>query len=251
MDWWWCIVAGPPEWSSKILDHHRCKRRDLICSACTTLGCSQQPHRAQNFHTYNCASCNTRWGHLKYDKKNHSDLERAERENTLQCLECQKKLKCAACSTLYLRSFWSKSERENALSLGTPLVCRMCRDRGCTAHDIKLYPCQNCRIDAGSTKFDKQLLENYKHHGKTKLICISCKAKAKARERTLKDQLRQSARICKCFCLIHQDKCPLTPACHGDRRWPGSDGFISLEDRIFLDELQPMPQWWARAWGRK
>ena len=160
-------------------------------------------------------------------------------------------MKCAACNTLYLQSYWSKSERDHHLSKGTRLVCRTCRAKGCTAHDTKLYTCQNCEIQAGSSKFDKVCLQNFNHQSRSKLICISCSAKAKARERTLKDRLRQSKRICKCFGKIHQEKCPLTPVYYGDRRWPGSDGYISLEDRLFLDGLNPMLSWWSRAWGRQ
>jgi len=207
--------------------------------------------REKNFNTYKCARCDTLWGHLKFAKQSHCDLERKEREKTLYCLECENKIKCAACNTWYSESSWSMNERKQHRCIDATLVCRICRDKGCTARDTKLYTCQNCECQVGSKKFDKNLLYNFKHRLRPTLICISCLAKAKKRERTLKDRLRQSKRICKCFCMIHKDKCPLSPVYYGERRWPGSDGFISEADRIFLDELKPLPEWWARARGRK
>ena len=96
------------EWSPKQVKDHRLLRRDLICSACIARGCSQQHHRVQNYNTYNCALCNTLWGHLKFDKQDHCDLERAEREKTLHCLECKKNKKCDACGTLYWETYCSK-----------------------------------------------------------------------------------------------------------------------------------------------
>ena len=70
---------------------------------------------------------------------------------------------------------------------------------------------------------------------------------------TLKQNLEKSTRKCNlkiCGCPIHRSKCPLSPVCFNEKRWPGSDGFISSEDRHFLDSLRPAPQWWNRAWGR-
>ena len=51
-------------------------------------------------------------------------------------------------------------------------------------------------------------------------------------------------------CPFHKARCPLTLCIFGERRWPGSDGFITVDDKNFLDSLTPKPVWWLRAWGR-
>ena len=98
--------------------------------------------------------------------------------------------------------------------------------------------------------FDKHHLENYKYHRRKKLQCKQCVAGEEERARQLRRQLQQSKRKCNCHSRIHQAKCPLTPVIFGEKRWPGSDGAITADDRKFLDGLQPSPTWWSKAWGR-
>ena len=57
-------------------------------------------------------------------------------------------------------------------------------------------------------------------------------------------------RLCKCHGPIHRQSCPLSPVLYNERRWPGSDGWISADDRQFLDSLRPQPKGWTDAWGR-
>ena len=97
---------------------------------------------------------------------------------------------------------------------------------------------------------DAKSLQNFKSHGRPTLTCSNCVTAQKTRVKSLQSKLRRSKRRCKCFCLFHKALCPLTPCIYGERRWPGSDGFISLDDKIFLDSLNPKPLWWLKAWGR-
>ena len=98
--------------------------------------------------------------------------------------------------------------------------------------------------------FDNDQLKHYKYHGRQKLQCKQCVASEEERMRQLRKQLQQSKRKCNCHSRIHQAKCPLTPVIFGEKRWPGSDGAITADDRKFLDGLQPSPTWWSKAWGR-
>ena len=129
-------------------------------------------------------------------------------------------------------------------------MCKACRAQGFHPKDLETYTCQTCACRFGAHRFNRDLLHNHKHHGRQKLQCKQCVAATEERARHLRKALQKSKRKCKCHCSIHQEKCPLTPVIFGEKRWPGSDGAISADDRKFLDELNPPPDWWRRAWGR-
>ena len=130
-------------------------------------------------------------------------------------------------------------------------MCKACRAQGFHPDDLETYTCQTCACKFGAHKFNRDLLKNYKYHERPKkLQCMQCVANAEERVRQLQKQLQKSKRKCNCHSRIHQEKCPLTPVIFGEKRWPGSDGAISADDRKFLDELRPTPAWWSKAWGR-
>ena len=167
------------------------------------------------------------------------------------CLDCQTKLRCGKCKTAYELKYRSKSERDHhASSQGTTLVCKACRALGFHPCDLETYTCQTCACSYGARRFHQIELQNHKNQNRKKLQCMQCVAGAEERVRQLRKQMQQSKRRCKCHCLIHQEKCPLTPVIFGEKRWPGSDGAISADDRKFLDKLNPIPEWWSKAWGR-
>ena len=52
--------------------------------------------------------------------------------------------------------------------------------------------------------------------------------------RNLHAKFRRSRCFCKCGSNIHRMYCPLAPVIYCERRWPGCDGYISLEEyRVF------------------
>ena len=148
--------------------------------------------------------------------------------------------------------YWSKSERDNhASSQRTSLVCKTCRAEGFHPEDLETYTCQQCAGRFGAHRFGKDSLKDWKYHLRQKLICQVCVAQSEERVRMLRQRLQKSKRKCTCQCPIHREKCPLTPVLFGEKRWPGSDGAVSAEDRQFLDSLHPAPDFWAKAWGRR
>ena len=167
--------------------------------------------------------------------------------------DCRLKGKCAACGEKYGSSYWGKHAVKNYHHQGTVLVCRECTDKGCTARDLSLYTCRICLRKLGKKKYDTYMIHHYnsRKSGEGEIECIECTDGRKAKIRQLQRQLQSSKRVCKCYCPIHTRTCPLTPCYHNERRWPGSDKkfpgreerFISAEDRIFLDSLQPPPNW--------
>ena len=172
------------------------------------------------------------------------------RTRRVVCLDCYAMLRCHKCRTAYEVNYWTRHERDNNGRRGTALVCKACRTLGYHPADLETYSCLTCQRDLGAQKFNRQLLKNYKHHKRSKLECTSCASVTAERVRRLRRLLQQSTRKCRCFCRIHQSKCPLTPVIFGEKRWPGSDGAISAGDRKFLDALHPPPAWWSKAWGR-
>ena len=95
------------------------------------------------------------------------------------------------------------------------------------------------------------MLKHFEHHHKPKLVCKECTQNEAKLVKELHMKLRKSKRQCNCFLPLHKERCPLAPCYHGERRWPGSDGYISINDRDFLNSLKPPPDWWKKALGQK
>ena len=243
-----CGKAYPrAHWSADILKKHRTdKTRKLVCRGCTDKGCS-----ARDVNLYHCESCDLYLGHARFDKHSlYNKAKSGRRQAGLVCRECQSRIPCDACKKRYPKKEWPVKMLANQRNGGTNLVCRNCREKGCTAHDMNVYTCQRCRKEIGSGRFDKKLLENFKNLDRRKLICLACTKECDEKTRLLHCQFKESKIYCECGCLIHREHCPLVPRYYGERKWPGCDGCISAEDRIFLDELRPAPLWWRKAWHK-
>ena len=173
-----------------------------------------------------------------------SDIKNAKAERPhagLNCTQCKTLIKCAACKKGYKKEYWSNRARKNTMNKGSALICKEYRARGCTPRSPELYTCTTCRKMFGAAQMDTISFMNFKHHGRPTLTCSHCVSAQKDRLKTLQTQLRKSSRKCTCFCPFHKALCPLTPCIYNEQRWPGSDGFISLDDKIFLDSLHPKP----------
>ena len=175
-------------------------------------------------------------------KSNHSDQQ-----------DCEQKLQCAACLVAFDKKYWSKAERDHyERDRRTLLVCKSCRDsRGYTPDDVKTYTCQHCHDKGGWKLFDQNLMENYKYHRRQRLLCKLCVLQLARKTDELRQKFKNSKRFCKCFCPIHRQSCPLSPCYFNERRWPGSDGCITEDEKDFLENLNPTPSWWQKAWGRR
>ena len=231
-----------------MLHHHRFKDRDLVCTDCQHKG-----YAVGHYDGYVCKDCRETLGSLRFDQEDIKNFKR-KKTTRLVCQDCKSKLRCAACEVAFPRTAWTSEERKNYdrkdREKGTALVCKACRQAGYSPDDVATYKCQHCEKEGGWKAFDPGLIFHHKVHGNKKLLCTACAAKLAEMTKELQKKLKQSRRLCKCFCPVHKPKCPLEPCYDGDRRWPGSDGYISAKERQFLDNLNPQPEWWAKAWGR-
>ena len=236
-----------------MLRAHRRFGKNLVCPSCAKRG-----YAPGQYEEHQCEECLEKKSSLSFDKYMLLAVKRKEKSR-LVCQDCQTKLRCGKCNTAYALKYWSQSERHNhSTSQRTKLICKACRAQGFHPRDLKTYACQTCAREFGASKFNQNQLHHFKYHQRKKLRCLQCDAAAEERVRQLREQLRKSKRTCTRYCRKHQEgncsmhhpKCPLTPVIFGERRWPGSDGAISADDRKFLDELNPPPAWWSKAWGR-
>ena len=238
-------VFDASAWNARMIKAHLYFNRDLVCP-----GCAERGYAPGKYDEHQCEECFEKFGSLKFDRKNKYNTKRVKKYR-LVCQECLTRLRCSSCKTKYELKYWSKFELKNHSScLQTKLVCKACRAQGFTPWNLEAYTCQTCSCKFGVNKFDKYALQNFNFHRRLKLQCLQCDGAAEERVRKLRKQLQKSKRKCTCHCRIHQQKCPLTPVIFGERRWPGSDGAISADDRKFLDELNPPPAWWKKAWSR-
>ena len=236
-------VFDASAWSWKVIKSHRERDRDLVCADCTERG-----YASGKYEEHQCEECLEIFGSLKFDRKRKYNTKRSQ-SCRLLCEDCVKSLRCSTCKTRYGLKYWSKQERKNHNScLKTKLVCKACRAQGFTPWSVEAYTCHTCLCKFGPNKFATHALQNFINKRRAKVQCLQCDTAVEARVRMLRKQLQKSKRKCTCQCRIHQLKCPLTPVVFGEKRWPGSDGAISTDDRKFLDALNP--PWWNRAWGR-
>ena len=204
---------------------------------------------ASNVNTSKCKNCGNCMGCGKFEDKDLKNAKARGKLARLGCSRCKMLIKCATRKKEHGKEYWSRKARNNTKSKGSALICKECRHLGCTSRDPALYTCTTCSGMFGAAKLDANSFNNFRHHGRPTLTCSNCVTTQKNRVKSLQDKLRRSTRRCKCFCLFHKALCPLSPCIYGERRRPGSDGYISLDDKNFLDSLNPKPLWWLKAWG--
>ena len=234
------------EWPNmEIRTHARYPRRMLVCAICKENG-----YTVNDVNTYRCKTCGNCMGCRKFGRQDLKNAKDRGKHTLISCSHCKALVTCATCKKGHEKEYWSKKELKNYISKGSDLICKECRHRGCTSRDPGLYTCTTCSGTFGSAKIDAKSFVNFKSHGKRTITCSNCMDARKARMKSLQSTLSKSLRKCTCFCPFHKALCPLTPCTYDEKRWPGSDGFISLEDKNFLESLQPKPPWWQAAWGR-
>ena len=235
------------EWPKEMLRNHLRFSRKLICSAC----------RANGFTTHctdgrACKICEKKRGAGKFNK--YARWDQSRRNSDIICDDCIDKKRCDGpkCAAILNKS--AVSAREWKYKQEEPdsyLLCSNCRAKGLSKKDNKLYQCSNCKEMLGCKYFEVQQLSDKKRGHQTKVECKTCTEGIATRLKHLEAALKKSKRRCTCYQLLHRAKCPLSPCYFGERRWAGSDGYITLEDSQFLNSRTPQPKWWKKANGRQ
>ena len=194
-----------------------------------------------------CIRCGKSRGPLKFTPRDRQNKRARDEKTECICVDCQSKVQCKGCESWWDKNTVSKEDWDYKSRYGSWL-CKICKDKGCSKQDATLYECTECRKELGRKRFDSKMMENHAARG-SRLECQECTTSITKRLRDLEVGLKKSKRVCKCHEVLHEAKCPLTPCYAGELRWPGSDGYISREDRDFLNARKPRPKWWWRAWG--
>ena len=98
-----------------------------------------------------------------------------------------------------------------------------------------LYQCTHdgCEQFLGASRFNKNQLHDYRHHGRQRLHCISCQRIDDDRHKKLKTllALRNSIK-CTCNQPIHTERCQLFTG--GLRqKWPAMNNGMSWQDWVW------------------
>ena len=236
------------QWEKQQLWNHSGHNRPLVCKKC-----SEEGYSARNQDRRQCSKCKKVKGHGKFQEKDQIKNRKRFGENiSCICIDCANKEECGGCGALVERTAMKKSDlsykRDHPDSL---LLCAECRTKGLTKQDGKLYVCTSCGQELGAKRFKSETLKDRNRGRMTKLECADCVQRIEKRLKVLETALKKSKRICTCHQLLHTSKCALTPCYAGEKRWPGSDGYINRVDMEFLNDRKPPPKWWWRAWGRR
>ena len=211
----------------------------LVCARCQEDG-----YTSHDVRKYTCANCDRQTGYANFPEgtmRNFKARLGTTWSRILICRNCARLPKCSVCHNHFQKELTTDQRKKN----NRARVCDKCREAGFTPTDKTAYECSACRRTAGRSQFATHSLKNFLAR-RSMLTCKQCAE----RLTTLRDRLKKSKRICKCNCLIHTARCPLTPVIYRERRWPGSDGHITRNDCLFLDRLPTPPDWWIKAWGK-
>ncbi len=184
-------------WTAKIMEWHRKeKTRKLVCQVCTGKGRS-----STDVELYHCDGCGQDLGHLRFNKYSKYNKAQSGRSRAdLLCLDCESKIPCDVCKTRYPKTSWPVQTLKNQKKQGIKIVCRSCKEKGCTANDTDLYTCQQCHNDFGSKRFNTDLLKDFKYQDRRKLMCLVCVREVIEKEKRLHREFKKSKVYCKCGC---------------------------------------------------
>ena len=230
-------------WPRQERDNHRNRGTLLVCRSCRSQGC--QP---QDVRRYKCWECKEQLGPLKFARhKIHKYNAGRNIAGGLKCEECSTKKECLKCCKLLSKSEFAKI-RLNETEKKTGVLCADCKKLGYTPDNLVSIRCRSCKKEFGPLRFSENPSQAALGQNGTWMECTECAGTTEMKIKMLKSKLKTSRRKCNCGSRLHRDRCPLTPVRSGEKRWPGSDGAITAEEREFLDGLKPIPDWWDRAW---
>ena len=130
-----------------------CWTRCVFCEPAKKLPASAFRQESPNDATRNCIQCSEQFIGVQLQLNHHV---------------------CSGCRRELPENHWARTTMKMHLSYRkTPLICRECTAKGCTARDGNLYDCQACAQKLGCTHFDRHDLINRERPDRHKegLIC--------------------------------------------------------------------------------
>ena len=103
------------------------------------------------------------------------------------------------------------------------------------------YKCAECG-DKGHLKFERAMLKKHKTDDRHALVCTDCVGRHRAVESRLRDK---KAIRCTCKGSSHNfnnEKCALFPRSAGEKRWPGKNVGVTLDDFEFCSDISNLQE---------
>ena len=141
---------------------------------------------------------------------------------------------CDACGLRKDADQFAKTSMPRAHPDAQHLVCLACVAMGYSAYDVQGYPCVGCGKKGclHLSRYSLRMYKNKKMH--VTLVCKDCISRCN----DIRQKLRRP-KSWRCTCpgsritrvhLAGNEKCMLYPKYAGEKRWPGKNVNVSLED---------------------
>jgi hypothetical protein len=205
------------------------------------LACMQLGYSSRDVRAYHCCGCGDK-GHLRFWRDDLKNSKRSCRSRRLRCKDCSVKsleITCNACGLKKHVNQFEQTQLSGSEAQDTNCVCLECTASGYSNRDVRGYPCVGCGIK-GHRLFSNAAIQTYNRGGlQSNLICSHCMR----RSREIRRQLLQSGSW-RCTCrkigwiCVHRpanEKCELFPRHAGEKRWPGKNKKVSIDDLALLE----------------
>ena len=146
---------------------------------------------------------------------------------------------CDACCLKTDENQFEQRQTSDSREQEAYCVCLACAARGYSERDVRGYPCLDCGMK-GHRLFPQTAIQTYNRGQiRAKLICSDCMR----RSREIRKQLLQPGSW-RCTCRqtrgirVHRagnEKCELFPRHAGEKRWPGKDRSVSIDDLALME----------------
>ena len=156
-------------WTAGAISSHRSRRRDLVCPPCAARGYA--PHKYASYH---CTSCREKFGCNRFSKYMKEKARKKTKTHLFRKKDETDPIRCSKCNVAYDDACWTRNELLNYRSGKTKIVCKACRAKGFRPHNLEAYPCQECKGNFGTRRFNNAQLVRFRRKRKTHLVCTGC-----------------------------------------------------------------------------
>ena len=130
------------------------------------------------------------------------------------CVPERSYAECSMCSKWKLGTAedWKQHEIENSRRGKSCLICKACKQKGCTKRSHGMQECVACKQTLGRTFFNGEDLKKQKKkekaHASYTLVCIACKERERQILQTIDELKGKPCRRCYTSTWRHMLNCP-------------------------------------------